>query len=360
MSEIKNDSSRMPYLTGHLPGIGGEIKVRPQHFEVEEIPLYEACGEGEHIYVCLARHNWNTRDLQQKLAILFGLREVDVGFAGLKDKQARVTQTFSLCLARLDVEEAAQKISASLPVEVLWTRRHRNKIKRGHLIGNRFRILVSRPDGDAVEKAAPIAAYLEEHGFANYYGEQRFGRRGDNAELGKDLLWGKKRYSPWLRRFLISAYQSALYNDWLSERIARGEFDRLILGDVAKKNDTGGMFEVEDLAKETPRFERREITYTGPVYGYRMYEAGGDALKFEQEILARAGASPSMFKAGKVWGSRRPARLFAKDLRYGLAPDGMIFTFDLPKGAYATTILREFLKTDPAELPSMDDGDSAS
>ncbi|MCD6291662.1 MAG: tRNA pseudouridine(13) synthase TruD, partial [Anaerolineae bacterium] len=99
-----------PFITADLPGIGGEIKVDPSHFIVEEIPLYEPVGEGEHVYVRLTREGWTTRDLQKRLMTLFGLRDVDVGVAGLKDKRARVTQTFSLLLQGVDEEEVARRI----------------------------------------------------------------------------------------------------------------------------------------------------------------------------------------------------------------------------------------------------------
>lgn len=106
----------LPFITADLPGIGGEIKAEPAYFVVEEIPVYEAVGEGEHVYVRLTREGWTTRALQERLVDLFGLREVDVGCAGLKDKHARVTQTFSLLLRDVDEATVAHRIEESLPV----------------------------------------------------------------------------------------------------------------------------------------------------------------------------------------------------------------------------------------------------
>jgi tRNA pseudouridine13 synthase len=338
----------MAFITADLPGIGGEIKAEPAHFVVEEIPLYEPMGEGEHIYVCLTREGWTTRALQKRLTDLFGLCEVDVGCAGLKDKHARVTQTFSLLLRDMDEATVTRRIREALPVEVAWARRHRNKLRRGHLLGNRFHIVVLHPEQEAMAQAETIAQALQAHGLPNFYGAQRFGIDGDNARRGREVLLGRGPRERWLRRFLLSAYQAALFNAWLTERIRRGWFERLLTGDIAKKTDTGGLFEVREAEVEFPRFERREITYTGPIYGARMRWASGEPGELEQMVLETAEVTTEMLRRTRLDGSRRPARLFLDDLRIEPHPEGLLFTFTLPKGAYATTVLREFMKTEVA------------
>lgn len=339
----------LPFITADLPGIGGEIKAEPAHFVVEEIPLYEPVGEGEHVYVRLTREGWTTRALQQQLISLFGLREVDVGCAGLKDKHARVTQTFSLLVRDVDEATVSRRIQEDLAVEVVWVRRHRNKLRRGHLLGNRFYIVVLHPEPEAIARAEAIAQALLEHGLPNFYGTQRFGIEGDNAQRGREmLLSGRGPRERWLKRFLLSAYQAALFNAWLTERIRRGWFERLLTGDIAKKTDTGGLFEVMDAEVELPRFQRREITYTGPIYGARMRWASGEPGELEQRVLEAAEVKTEMLRRARLDGSRRPARLFLDDLGIEPHSDGLLFTFTLPKGAYATTVLREFMKTEVA------------
>ncbi len=346
--EERMETRSLPFITHDLPGIGGEIKVEPAHFIVEEVPLYEPTGEGEHIYVRLTREGWTTRALQQRLARLFDLREVDVGCAGLKDKHARVTQTFSLLIRDMDEETVAQRIEDALPVEVVWARRHRNKLRAGHLLGNRFRIVVLHPEPDAMARATAITQALQARGLPNYYGAQRFGINGDNARRGRAVLFGQGPRERWLRRFLLSAYQAALFNTWLAERMQRGWFDRLLAGDIAKKVDTGGLFEVADVAAEQPRFQRKEITYTGPIYGARMRWASGEPGELERWVLESAGVTTEMLRRARLDGSRRAARLFIDDLHVEPHPEGLLFTFTLPKGAYATTVLREYMKTEAA------------
>ncbi len=342
---ILMNADDLPYFTADLPGVGGQIKVEPAHFVVEEIPLYEPSGQGQHVYVRLSREGWTTRALQNELAQLFDLRDVDVGCAGRKDKHARTTQTFSLNMPNADETEVARRIEEDLPVELAWVRRHRNKIKAGHLLGNRFRIVVLGPGEEALPRAEAVVEALRRRGLPNFYGPQRFGREGDNAERGREILFtGRGPRKRWLRRLLLRAYQSALFNTWLVRRIERGWFERLLTGDIAKKLDTGGLFEVEDAQAEQTRFERYEITYTGPIYGSRMWWAEGEPGDLEREVLEQAGVTEEMLDRAHLSGSRRRARLLLDDLTVEPHPDGLLFTFSLPKGSYATTVLREVMK----------------
>lgn len=339
-----------PFITPELAGIGGQIKLEPAHFLVEELPLYQPQGSGPHLYLRLAREGMTTRVLADRLAELFGLGRGEVGFAGLKDKQARSEQSFSLYLPGANAEEAASRVAGELPVEVMGAAFHQNKLKTGHLLGNRFTILVSGVGDDAETKAREVAAALGERGLANFYGAQRFGREGDNAAQGRKALMGRGPRDKWLRKLLLSAWQSALFNAWLTRRLARGDFARLISGDLAKKTDTGGMFSVEDAAVEQPRLEAGELTYTGPMFGKKMRWPNDPAAEYEREILAEEGVDDALLKKSRLSGSRRVARLLVEGLTIEPEDGGLVFSFALPKGSYATVLLREFMKSE-ADLP---------
>lgn len=334
----------LPYITPGLSGIGGEIKSLPEHFVVEEIPLYEPLGEGEHIYITLTREGWTTRGLQKSLAQLFGLKEWGVGYAGLKDKQARVTQTFSLHLPKENVSMIKQIICDHLPVEIHRVERHRNKLRTGHLQGNRFRIFLQRPDENAYEQALAIAKELAIRGLPNFYGVQRFGAAGDNALHGLEILEDRGPKQRWKKRFLIDALRSALFNIWLTERIKGKWFETLRIGDIACKTVSGGLFEVTNLPAEMERFQKGEIAYTGPIYGAGMMWATGDTGEVEQKVLADAGVTDAMLRAARIDGTRRIARILVDDLLIEAQTDGLWFSFTLPPGVYATTVLREFMK----------------
>ncbi len=335
----------LTFITDHLDGIGGELKVTPSLFVVEEIPLYEPCGDGEHLYVNLTREEMNTRDVKLKLMSAFDLSDEKVSYAGMKDKHAKTTQTFSLHIHKLDPIEAEKIIRDNLSVEVNWIKRHKNKLRMGHLAGNRFDIIVSNVVGDAKAKAEKITDILNKHGLANYYGEQRFGL-DDNASKGKKILLGDTRRKKWLRKLLLSAYTSELFNRWLSNRIETEKFNCVLEGDIAKKRETGGLFLVEDVDLDQDRFLNREIVYTGPIFGAKMKMPAGEPAKTEQSILDDEKISLEMFKRVRADGSRRAGKIYLDELKVYSVKNGMRFVFSLPKGSYATVVMREFMKKD--------------
>ena len=230
----------LPYITSALPGIGGRLRSDPEHFEVEELPLYEPQGEGQHLYVKLTKVGLTTKEVQHQLSKLFDLKGGEVSFAGMKDKFARTTQTFSLSLGHLTeegVQHAVERIRDRIPVTIHQARLHKNKLKLGHLLGNHFRITIDNLKTDtAVEQAQGIVEALQRTGIPNFFGPQRFGHNGSNVQQGLDVITGKRYVKDrWLRRFLISSYQSYLCNRYLAQRVEMGAFAHLLLGDIAKK-----------------------------------------------------------------------------------------------------------------------------
>lgn len=338
------DALQLPYISAHLPGIRGRLRAHPEHFVVEEVPLYEPSGEGEHTFLRITKREMTSTYVRDRLAQIFGLRKDDIGMAGLKDRHAVTTQAFSI--PRVPPEEALERIRREFPeIYVHWARRHRNKLKPGHLLGNRFRITVVDTAPGDLERARAIADFLRQVGVPNYYGEQRFGRERDNPQRGREVLQGRGPRDRWLRRFLISAYQAYLFNRYLARRVEEGKFTRLLEGDIAKKADTGGLFVVRDVTAEQPRYEQGAIHFTGPMYGYKMWEAEAEAGALEQAILEEEGVSLADFRRAKVKGTRRLGRLWLVDLQIEEDDAGnLVFTFFLPKGAFATVVLREFLR----------------
>lgn len=356
----------LPYVTAQTPGVGGQMRVRPEHFVVEEVALYAPQDEGQHLYVNLTKVGLTTKDVQKRLERLFDLRYGDVGYAGLKDKQARTTQTFSIDFGQRRaalIDEAVDRITAELPVTVNWAKRHANKLKPGHLLGNRFRITItelSLPPAEVQQRATTICQHVITHGLPNFFGVQRLGKDGGNVADGLAiLLGGKKVKDHWLRRFLISSYQSYLCNRYLVKRLAIGAFDCLLAGDVAKKYETGGMFDVADATVEQPRYAAQQISFTAPLYGPKMWAAQAQAGALEAEILGEAGVGLDHFQTARVDGSRRLGRLLVPDLRCALMAEGLVVEFFLPKGAFATTVIRELMKVDLAETPEYDGEDGS-
>jgi len=354
----------LPYLTAHLPGVGGKLRAAPEHFVVEEIGLYEAAGDGQHLYVNLTKVGLTTKEVQARLEKLFGLARGSVGFAGMKDKVATTTQTFSLNVGQQPAafaDEAASRIAGELPVTVNWAQFHRNKLRLGHLLGNRFAITVSdlavTPEV-ALHRAEAIAAEIRQRGLPNFFGVQRIGADGGNVRQGLAVLLGdRQRADRWLRRFLISSYQSYLCNCYLVRRLAIGAFDHLLRGDVAKKTATGGMFEVDVVAVEQPRYAAHEINFTAPLYGPQMWAATAEAGELEAAVLAAAPVTMAHFAQAHVEGTRRPGRLLVPDLTLAVRDDALVASFTLTKGAYATVVMRELMKVDDDQLSVIDEDD---
>jgi tRNA pseudouridine13 synthase len=334
----------LPFVTGDLPGLGGAIKAAPEHFEVEEILPYAPCGEGEHVFITLRRISWNTDDVAAELARCFGLKRIDIGWGGRKDKQALTTQTFSVHLPlHMAIAEIRKRLS-DLPFEIIDVVRHRNKIRTGHVAANRFRILLSDVTPQQLAPAQAICAALLSSGLPNFFGEQRFGI--DMGNIDRCLrFWDRRR--PQRSRedaFMVSVLQSALFNLWLCERMARGEYRTILPGDIAQKTDTGGLFVVRDTTEAVERFSRGAIVYTGPMFGAKMMWAEDLEAEHEIRTLSALGMTPDDFKRLKSPGTRRPAMLHLDDLGIEPAPNGLRFAFTLPSGAYATIVMREFMR----------------
>ncbi len=332
----------LPFATPDLAGIGGRIKEGPADFVVEEVALYEPSGTGEHVYVRHRRSGVTTQDLAHALARMFGLRHFDVGVAGLKDKVAVAEQTFSLPLPKADVDEVVKKIADGMPGEVVWARRHANKLRRGHLIGNRFSVLVRGARDGALESARRIGARLEALGVPNFYGEQRLGDDGRNAEKGRERLRDDRR--DWLSNLHRTAWQAEQFNVWLVDRLNDGTTSVVLAGDVAKRLDNGALFDVEDAAVESPRVARLEITPSGPLFGSDMRRARLAPGEHEERLVAASGMTWEELQASRLLGSRRAARVPLSDFVCEESPDGLWIRFRLPKGSYATVVLREFTR----------------
>lgn len=338
----------LPYITKEIEGIGGKIRGKPEFFIVEEKPVYEPCGKGEHLYANITKKGITSRDVQLKLAKMFGLKNSDIGLAGMKDKNAVTTQTFSIrCGVKQNVQEAIDKIE-TMGVKVNWAKFHGNKIRVGHLLGNNFRIVIHDIEtDDALERAEKIKEKILEKGVPNFYGEQRFGIEGRNVQRGMDVLSDDFNVrNKWLKRFMISGYQSHLCNLYLAKRIEKGCFEKIMKGDVAKKYDTGGLFVVEDVKAEQERYDNKEISFTAPIYGIKMMEAKDEAKELEDSILKDNEVDMKQFENMKVEGTRRLGRVLIKEIDIKEEKGNLVLSFFLPKGAFATTILREFMKKD--------------
>jgi tRNA pseudouridine13 synthase len=346
-----------PLLTADLPGTGGRIKTVPEDFEVEEIPAYPPSGSGDYLYLWIEKRDMGAEYFARQVALRLGVAVGEVGTAGLKDRQAVTRQMVSVP-AR--AEERLGQLDGD-SIRVLQVSRHGNKLRPGHLRGNRFRILVREPVLDAEVRLGPILDRLRQAGLPNYYGPQRFGHEGETVQLGMALLRGEpppiaasgrrpNLRSPFLRKLALSAAQSALFNHYLARRQGDGLLRRVLPGDVMGKWPAGGLFVAADVAREQERFDARATVHTGPIFGRKTFAAADMAAAREAAALQDAGLTSEALRGfGKLLqGTRRHNLVYLDDLAAAVEVDGIRLSFALPAGSYATVFLREITKT--AEL----------
>jgi len=338
----------LPYLTHDVPGCGGTFKASPEDFEVEEIAAYEPNGlpDGEHAFLWIEKRGRSTNEVAKLIARHLGIGDKDVSWAGLKDRNAVTRQWLSLPW------KAAQKLEGlAVPgLTVLKTSRHRNKLKTGHLRGNRFSLLL-RGVAD-VEAARRSFERLGQLGLPNAFGAQRFGVKGDNAERGKQiLLAGGRHRDRFERKLFLSAFQSLLFNEVLALRMARGGFGTVLLGDVLKKQETGGEFVCTEPQIDQARADAFEVSPTGPMFGPEMRAPQADAAALEAEVLATHAVTLDTFRAGgdETRGTRRLLRVRLGEPSFEvIEPTVVKLCFGLPAGSYATIVLRELFKSEDA------------
>jgi tRNA pseudouridine13 synthase len=357
----------LPYLTADIAPIGGVLRTEPDDFRVEEIPAYGASGDGDHLYVTFEKRGLATPDAVRAIARALGVDPRDAGWAGLKDKNAVTVQTASFLKG-----DADKALALAIPnVRVLEARRHRNKLKSGHLHGNRFVLRVRGCVPDALTLAARVRDIVLVRGLPNYYGAQRFGREGDNAARGRAWLTGAERppREPFLRKMYASAVQSELFNAYVAARLRDGLLDQYVDGDLAVRHPVGGPFLI-DPAEAATAYAARTCSATGPMFGPGMRWPERAARAREEQLLAASGLTLEAFARAKDLGegTRRAIRIVLDTLELRELPtdDGRVdleFRFALPAGGYATSVLREFRKSDdeglkPAGMSGIESPDS--
>jgi tRNA pseudouridine13 synthase len=335
----------LPFITQDIAPVPAQLKQEPEDFEVEEIPAYLPVGSGEHLYLFVEKRGRNTPDVVRSLCEQLGANPENAGWAGLKDRRAITRQWISIQTPQ--TPDAAALVSEG--VRVLELSRHANKLRSGHLKGNRFKLRLGNVDPAHDARIAQVLELLRTQGMPNYFGSQRFGFDGKNITSAHAWLVEGKRApdKPFLRKLFVSSLQGALFNAQLGERIARGLFGTALDGDVMRKEDTGGVFISADPEADGPRVARWEISATGPMFGASMRSPERAALEFEQAALTPWNIDPRCFERARklAEGTRRPLRVRPDQVQLERQGETVSLAFDLPKGSYATGLVAEITKS---------------
>jgi tRNA pseudouridine13 synthase len=328
-----------------LPRAHGEavlsawMRSTPEDFRVEEIDAFEATGSGEHLLLTIEKREMNTAYAASQLAQWAGIAEMGVSYAGLKDRHAVTRQRFSVHLPRRVAPDLAALESSGL--RVLRSEWHAKKLPRGALAGNRFELILREVQGDATAIESRLAA-IAARGVPNYFGEQRFGRGGDNVGNALAMFAGR-RVRRDQRTMLLSAARSELFNRVLAARVSGANWDRALDGEVWMLEGSRSVFGPEPW-NET--LERRladfDIHPTAPLWGRGNLRSTGMAAELEASVLGDAGslALRAGLEAAGLKQERRSTRLRPLDLRWEWEGAGTLrLSFGLPPGTYATVVL---------------------
>jgi len=349
------------YSLAHA-SIDFHFKQSPRDFVVEEIPLYEFSGEGEHLILQVRKKNLSTNEMIGQIARYLGIKNKEIGYAGLKDKNAMTVQYISL---HKKCEEALENFKSE-GIKIISKTYHNNKIRIGHLKGNRFYIKLKKVNPTSAVKIDEALKNIEKLGMPNFFGYQRFGNDGNNHILGEKLAKGEVRErNPRVKRLLINAYQSHLFNLWLSRRLeintlvnsfrveeiesllnmpneevqkmkAQKHPFKLISGDIMEHYPHGRLFDFEGNEEDIERFNQRDISPTGLLCGKKVRRATQVARVIEKEYDDEINAD----------GARRYAWVYPTDIegRFDKQEAQYEMNFTLPKGSYATVLIEEIAK----------------
>jgi tRNA pseudouridine13 synthase len=329
-----------PRAWGETP-VSGALRVEPADFVVEERLGFEPDGGEAHRLLKVEKVGSNTLFVARALAARAGTAPSDVGFAGLKDRRAIARQWFSVPAAR---DTASFVGYTGDGFRVLSEHPHSRKLRRGALAGNHFRIRVRGLQGDAGAISARIDRVVAA-GMPNYFGPQRFGL--DGANLRRVRRWletGRLPRGREPRAFLLSSARALAFNAVLGARVAAGTWNRLLPGEVVNLSGSRSVFSVEHPDEGLlERLRQGDVSPTGPLPGAGGVLPGDEAGRVEAAALQSVAPLPGLLSAVGMRGERRALVVRPAAFRHGRDGDALTVEFDLPRGAYATSVLREIL-----------------
>ena len=330
------------YALGTPPATA-TLRTTPEDFEVHEVLGFEPDGSGDHALLLIQKRNTNTEWLARNLAKFAGVKQVDIGYGGLKDRNALTSQWFSVNLSGKAEPDWAQLESAD--TRVLRVARNRRKLKRGAHHGNRFVITLRDLDGDANELEARLHA-VRAHGVPNYFGEQRFGIAANNIEHARAMFAGVIQITDRHKRGLyLSAARALLFNAVLSRRVTECSWNTALPGDALMLDGTHSFFIAEVIdATLKQRVLSGDLHPAGPLWGGGASATRLEARSLEEAVLSAYALFRSGLEHAGLEQERRALRLLSRQLVWEFGPERTLrLEFMLPSGSYATTLLRELV-----------------
>ncbi len=326
------------------PAATGTIRTVPEDFIVEELLGFEPSGAGEHHFLKIEKTGENSEWIAKLLARHAGVKRRDIGFAGLKDRQAKTTQWFSVHLpGKHEIDWSAIETAT---IKLLEQTFHQKKLRRGIHKGNRFKLTIRDLEGDKGQIEMRLRQ-ISEMGVPNYFGLQRFGIEGRNIKSAEALFKGEIKVRDRAKKgFYLSAARSFIFNSLVAERIQQDSWNKLLEGDVAQFDGSGSCFKVTEVDESIlSRQQSMDIHPTASMWGRGELMTTGQAAEQEQSVADRSPLlRDGLVKVG-LEQSRRATRLAVKELTWVFSEETVLeINFLLPSGGFATAVLNELIK----------------
>ncbi|MCB1679743.1 MAG: tRNA pseudouridine(13) synthase TruD [Halioglobus sp.] len=326
------------------PCASAVLRQCPEDFVVSEELGFEPAGEGEHVFLYVQKRQLNSMDLVQAIAVLAQVAPGAIGLAGLKDRNAVARQWFSVGLAGR-AEPNWRELERDGDVEVLAATRHLRKLRRGVHRANRFALTLREVRGDRAALEQRLAR-VRERGVPNYFGPQRFGRDGATLQQARQWMRSGRRVTRSRRGLYLSALRAFLFNTLLGERVASGQWQTVLPGDVCLLQGTRSLFTCERPdAGVSERAQRGDVHPGLPLWGAGASRAGSDRARLQAQVLEPHRAICVFLERQSVAMGWRAARVLADDFCWQFCDDGSLrLDFALGAGSYATALLAELVQ----------------
>jgi tRNA pseudouridine13 synthase len=337
----------LPRAWGEWVG-SARLRSQPEDFVVIEQLGFEPGGEGEHAMLYLEKRELNTQDVVERLARIAQVPPRDIGYSGLKDRNAVTRQWFSVGLAGR-VEPDWQALNDHRDIAVLTATRHQRKLKRGVHRSNRF-VLQLRELSATQSELTQRLQCVARHGVPNYFGEQRFGNSGQT--LTRARRWqqrGGGKLSRKQRSLQLSALRAALFNRLLADRVAAGDWNRVCPGDRCMLAGSRSHFAPTEADTDLDvRCERADLHPGLPLWG-----RGVEPTARQLGALGEDCVLGEFLEAQGLASDWRATRVLPDDFSWQFCDDGGLrLEFELPPGSYATAVLAELVQYTQGPLGS--------
>ncbi|MGF1911136.1 tRNA pseudouridine(13) synthase TruD [Vibrio kasasachensis] len=334
--------SSLAYLNGK-PTAQGKLKLKPEHFQVNENLGFGFTGEGEHLMVRIRKTGENTAFVANELAKACGVKSKDVSWAGLKDRHAVTEQWLSVHLPKGEMPDFSAFLAQYPSIEIVATDRHNKKLRPGDLIGNEFVVTLSEVT-DVPEVVSRLEKIIQT-GVPNYFGSQRFGHDGNNVDEAR--RWGRdnvRTRNQNKRSLYLSAARSWIFNAIVSSRIEQGAFEQVLEGDLLQASNELLLVDSVDSAEVNEKVKAGDYLITAAMAGDNALPTQAQALLLEQPQLDAEPDLMALIRGNRMRHDRREIALKAQDLSWQVNGDEVTLRFALDSGCFATSIVRELIE----------------